>query len=194
MRIRGLLVIVCLFGISAVSAQEQGGGAAGQPTAEVVSAPQEPENVVGTPDEKGKMDYGSPMVEQKLAADHVFLVKYYSKDKEYGYTIEKPVMVGGSIMSGPKNEQRFLNALAGPNLERVTYKRLGSGWHFTTKNGIGGKTSDGLLDKYEVTYEGLSEPVFIYINMYDSDTLKIPVGFRKKYAPDSLPPAPEEVE
>ncbi|WP_255345422.1 hypothetical protein [Pontibacter sp. BAB1700] len=38
----------------------------------------------------------------------------------------------------------------------------------------------GLLDKYSITYEGLAEPIILYINMYDSDKLKVPVGFTLK--------------
>ena len=34
----------------------------------------------------------------------------------------------------------------------------------------------GVLDKYGVTYEGLAKGLVIYINMYDSDTLRVPVG------------------
>lgn len=92
--------------------------------------------------------------------------------------------------SGVKNEQRFLNALAGPNGERVTHHRLGSGHHFRTDNGF--IDNGGVLDIYEVTYEGLTEPKVLHVNMYDSDTLKIPVGFTMKYAPQRKPPEPDD--
>lgn len=38
----------------------------------------------------------------------------------------------------------------------------------------------GLLDIYEVSYEGLEKPVVIYINMYDAGELKAPVGLKYK--------------
>ena len=125
----------------------------------------------------GTMDYGSPRVKQELVYDQMFLVKEYTTDKAYGYTVEKPIMVGGGS-EGPKNERRFLNALTGPKGEQISYQRLGSCCSFYTKNGTFGDA--GLLDKYEITYEGLGTPIILYINMYDSDILKVPVGFTLK--------------
>ena len=81
----------------------------------------------------------------------------------------------GKEGGGPKDERRFLNALAGPNGEQISYHRLGSCCGFFTKNGLFGDS--GMLDKYEVTYEGLDKPIILYINMYDSDVLQVPVGF-----------------
>ena len=37
----------------------------------------------------------------------------------------------------------------------------------------------GLLDRYEVTYPGLEKPVVLYLNYYDYERPKIPVGFSK---------------
>jgi hypothetical protein len=84
-------------------------------------------------------------------------------------------MVGG-ISEGPKNERRFLNALAGPNGEKISYNRLGSCCPFNTKNSPFG----GMLDKYEITYPGLEKSLIIYINMYDSKELVVPVGLKLK--------------
>lgn len=127
---------------------------------------------------KGFGTYGSPNVQQELASDDRFKVEVYSEDPTYGYSQENPIMVGGSVMNGPMNERRFLNALMGSNGEPRTYTRLGSCCHFKTKNGLNNDT--GLLDKYSVMHKGLEKEVILYINMYDSDTLKIPVGFKKK--------------
>lgn len=124
----------------------------------------------------GKMDvvdYGSPKVKQELLDEYTFKITQYSQDKTYGYTEENPVMVGG-VSEGPKNERRFLNALCGPNGEPIDYYRIGSCCPFKTKNSEWG----GMLDKYNVTYPGLEKPLIIYINMYDSDTLKVPVGLK----------------
>ena len=123
----------------------------------------------------GKAGYGSPNVKQELLNDQIFLIKEFATDKKYGYTEKNPIMVGGCITEGPKNERRFLNALAGPAGEQISYQRLGSCCHFSTRNGAIGNS--GLLDKYEITYEGLETPIVLYINMYDSDVLKVPVGF-----------------
>ena len=126
----------------------------------------------------GGKGYGSPNVKQKFVNDYMFLISEYTTDRTYAYTEKNPVMVGGSINEGPKNERRFLNALAGPEGEEINYRRLGSCCHFYTKNSA--YKNAGLLDKYEITYEGLETPIILYINMYDSDVLKVPVGFTLK--------------
>lgn len=126
----------------------------------------------------GMLDYGSPKVEQKLRDNQAFAINEVSKDKTYGYTVENPIMVGNMDNAGPLNERRFLNALSGPNGEEISYYRIGSCCHFKTKNSAFGDV--GMLDKYAVKYEGLKEEIILYINMYDSDALKIPVGFIKK--------------
>lgn len=66
-----------------------------------------------------------------------------------------------------------LNALAGPNGEKVAYERLGSCCPFKTKNAVFGDS--GMLDKYEITIEGSSKKIILYLNMYDSETLQVPV-------------------
>ena len=126
----------------------------------------------------GVPNYGSPNVKLELADNTTFKIEEMSEDKSYGYDRLNPIMVGGASQSeGPLNERRFLNALAGPNGEVISYKRLGSCCEFKTKNGM---MEGGLLDKYSVTYEGLADPIILYLNMYDADKLKVPVGFTLK--------------
>ncbi|MFN8005901.1 MAG: 2-dehydro-3-deoxyphosphooctonate aldolase [Terriglobia bacterium] len=93
--------------------------------------------------------------------------------KGYGYTKKDPIKVGNKDGSGSKNSRLYLNALLGPNGEIIQYERKGSCCPFKTPNGIMG---GGLLDIYEVTYKGLGKPVTLYVNMYDSSELLIPVG------------------
>ncbi len=132
-----------------------------------------------TTKQTGLIEFGSPNIEQILINDNTFQITQFSKDKTYGYEQSNPIMVGGvQNMEGPLNQRRFLNALAGPNGEEVGYYRVGSCCHFKTKNSTFGGT--GLLDIYNVFYEGLQEPLELYINMYDSDTLRVPVGFTLK--------------
>lgn len=110
----------------------------------------------------------------KLLDANTFKLDSVSTDETYAFTIQNPVLVGGENNSGVKNEQRFLNALLGPNGEDVTYNRLGSCCIFNSPNGfLGG----GLLDKYEVKIAGQEKPYIIYINMYDKGILKAPKGF-----------------
>ena len=110
--------------------------------------------------------------------NNTFELTSISSDHTYGYTEANPIKVGGARQSeGPSNERRFLNALLGPNGESIKYYRRGSCCNFKTDNGYFG---GGLLDMYEVTYEGLEKPVILYINMYDKEPLKAPKGFTFK--------------
>jgi len=136
-----------------------------------------------TPENKGKTSsnagYGSPRVKQELLNDQMFLITEYSTDETYGYSESNPIMVGGAKeKEGVQNETRFLRALAGPLGFPVTYKRVGSCCPFYTENGNIGEDGKGrgMLDVYEVIHDSLNEPVKLYINMYDSDVLKVPVG------------------
>jgi len=135
------------------------------------------EEAEGAAQEAGdeRLDYGSPRVQQELLDEHTFLIREYATDKSYGYVEQNPIMVGGG---SPRNQRRFLNALTGPGGEQISYQRRGSCCFFRTQNGIFGDT--GLLDVYVITYAGLGAPIILYINMYDSDVLKVPVGFRLK--------------
>ena len=124
---------------------------------------------------------GSPTYSGAMAAkldNNTFELKEISTDGTYGYSENNSVKVGGVKSSeGPLNERRFLNALLGPNGETVSYTRTGSCCPFKTPNGFSGA---GLLDRYEVSYEGLEKPVYIFINMYDFGELMAPRGFTFK--------------
>ena len=116
--------------------------------------------------------------ERVLVNSQTFLLTEISADKSYGYTEDNPIKVGGvDKKEGPLNERRFLNALAGPQGEKVSYYRLGSCCIFDTENGLNGR---GLLDNYRVPWEGSQDTVSSYINMYDYGQLKAPVGFTIK--------------
>ena len=100
--------------------------------------------------------------------------KEVSIPNNYGLTEDTAIKTGG----GPKGERDYLDLLCGPNGEKIKYKRLGSCCAFETPNSAFNNT--GLLDIYEVTYEGLSEPVKVYLNMYDPPNGEFfaPPGFR----------------
>lgn len=109
-----------------------------------------------------------------LGTNNAFIVTQTAEEASYGYTQKNPIKVGGvKDQEGPLNQRRFLNALAGPNGEPISYQRLGSCCAFKTKNGLMG---EGMLDRYELVWEGLEKPLILYINMYDHDELKIPAG------------------
>lgn len=106
--------------------------------------------------------------------DNTYLLTKYSRDSTYAYTAANAVKVGGAKDSnGPKNERRYLNALLGPNGEPTKYHRLGSCCNFKSPNGLFG---GGVMDLYEVYWNGCKDTLNIYINMYDEGNLEIPVG------------------
>ena len=97
-------------------------------------------------------------------------------ESTYGYTQKNPIKVGGDL-NGPVNERKYLNSLSGPNGERVFFNRQGSCCPFDSKNSSFG---GGMLDKYSVYYEGIKDTATFYINMYDKERLKAPIGFKFK--------------
>lgn len=88
----------------------------------------------------------------------------------YGLVPENPVRVGG----GPQGQRAYLEALRGPGGELVVSRRIGHCCEFETPLSFGGW---GVLDVYEVTYEGLDTPVRLYLNMYDAEPVHPPPGF-----------------
>ena len=101
-----------------------------------------------------------------------------AQDPSYGYSADNPIMVGGANDSeGPSNERRFLKCLSGPNGEPLEFERERSCCGFDTENSPFGS---GLLDIYLIRWEGQSEPVQLYINMYDYAPLKVPQGFTRR--------------
>jgi hypothetical protein len=112
----------------------------------------------------------------ELLNANTFKLTEVSTDETYGYSEKNAIQVGGARdQAGPTNERRFLNALLGPNGETVSFQRLGSCCAVKSKNALFGDMA--LLDKYEVTYDGLEKPIILYINMYDYSPLKAPKGF-----------------
>lgn len=118
-------------------------------------------------------------VKTSLLDSHTFLLGEISLDPTYGLSEKNPIEVGGvDKEEGPLNERRFLNALAGPNGERISYYRAGSCCPVKSENALWGGMA--MLDNYRVTWQGAKDTVSIYINMYDYGELKAPVGFTIK--------------
>lgn len=117
-------------------------------------------------------------VKNQLKNAQTFLLTEISTDPTYGFSQKNPIAVGGNSQNeGPQNERRFLNALAGPNGEKITYFRAGSCCPTKSDSAPFGMA---MLDNYRVTWENSKDTVSIFINMYDSGTLKAPVGFTIK--------------
>ena len=113
-----------------------------------------------------------------LLNNNTFEIKEYSKDKRYGYDMNYPINVFfGGTWSETNNEYRFLNALAGPNGEKINYKKLESCCPFPTKRSEMGA---GLLSVYELRWEGQKNPITLYLNIYEKGVLMVPVGLTLK--------------
>lgn len=113
-----------------------------------------------------------------LKDDNTFRLAGVASDSTYGLAPENPVLVGGiQIRQGPWNSRRYLNALAGPKGEEVTYERAGS---CCPIEGEPGQAGQALLDHYRVIWAGAADSVSLYLNLYTEGELKAPVGFTVK--------------
>jgi hypothetical protein len=111
----------------------------------------------------------------QLTASNTFVITEFSQDSKYGYNPDYPINV---FYMNTKNliinQERFLNALSGPNGEKIFFKKLEICCPFPTKNcEMGG----GFLDQYEITWVGLKQPKKLYLNCYEKVDLMVPVGF-----------------
>ncbi|RTZ03779.1 2-dehydro-3-deoxyphosphooctonate aldolase [Flavobacterium bomense] len=113
-----------------------------------------------------------------LSQDYTFVITQYSTNKKYGYDKDYPVNI---FFNNTKNEtinqERFLNALAGPNGEKITYTKQESCCPFPTKRSDMGA---GFLDIYELKWNGQKEPLLLYLNIYEKGILMVPVGLTLK--------------
>ncbi len=113
-----------------------------------------------------------------LSANNTFVITQYSKDKNYGYNADYPINIFyQNTKNDTINQPRFLNALAGPKGEAITYKKLENCCPFPTKKSEMGV---GLLDVYEIKWKGQVKPVKLYLNIYEKGILMVPIGFTLK--------------
>ncbi len=114
----------------------------------------------------------------QLTSQNTFVLKTYSTDKKYGYDQDYPINIFFRDASlAQQNEERFLNALAGPNGEKVTYTKTGICCPFPNKRNEMGVAS---LAIYVIRWEGQKKPVTLYLNAYEKGALMIPVGFTNR--------------
>ena len=113
-----------------------------------------------------------------LSKDNTFVITEYSKDKKYGYDADYPINLFFQNTRNEKlNQERFLNALAGPKGEKITYTKLESCCPFPTKRTDLGA---GFLDVYELKWDGQKKPIKIYLNIYEKGILRVPMGLSLK--------------
>jgi hypothetical protein len=89
-----------------------------------------------------------------------------STDPTYGLTPENPILIGGEVDEGLQREKAFLDNLRGPNGEAVRSYRMVT----TNVNGL-------IVDIYLVTYEGLADPVELFLTSYEYNDPTAPLGF-----------------
>ena len=109
-----------------------------------------------------------------VTKDNTFVITKYSDDKKYGYDEDYPINIFyRNTLNDKINQERFLNALAGPKGEKITYSKLESCCPFPTKRTDLGA---GLLDVYELKWEGQKKPIKLYLNIFEKGILMVPVG------------------
>lgn len=114
----------------------------------------------------------------QLSKYNTFVLIAYSKDPKYGYNKDYPINVFyRNTRDESINQERFLNALAGPKGEQINFKKLESCCPFPTKNSEMGA---GFVDVYEITWQGQKKPLTLYVNMYDKGLLMVPMGLSLK--------------
>jgi hypothetical protein len=113
-----------------------------------------------------------------LSKDNIFVITAYSKDKKYGYDKDYPINIFfNNTKNETVNQQRFLNALAGPNGEKITFTKLESCCPFPTKRS---ELGAGFLEVFEIKWAGQKKPVLLYLNIYEKGVLMVPVGLTLK--------------
>lgn len=114
----------------------------------------------------------------KLTKENTFVITEFSNDPKYAFNKDYPVnLFYKNTKNDTINQPRFLNALAGPKGEKIKYRKLENCCPFPTKrNEIG----VGMLDVYEITWEGQAKPLKIYLNIYEKGYVKVPMGLTLK--------------
>lgn len=87
-------------------------------------------------------------------------------DPTYGTTVENPVKLGGGARTVAAREQQYLKALRGPAGEVVSFKRSGS--YQSPERTI--------LDRYELSWPGRSEPFVMFLDAYRWESPRAPQG------------------
>lgn len=106
-----------------------------------------------------------PCGESGVGGQGPVIVVTPTDDPTYGYTQANPIRVGG--VSG-YHEERYLRGLWGPQGQPIRFERLGSCCPMP---------EGGLLDALLVHYEGLGDPVVLFLDAYHPGPLYVPVGF-----------------
>ena len=110
--------------------------------------------------------------------DGHYVITEYSNDSKYGYDRDYPINLGfENEKYGSRSIDYFFNALSGTNGEKISYVKTESCCPFPTKRSVMG---GGILDLYEVTFQGNNKKVVLYFNIFDKGKIMCPNGFTIK--------------
>jgi hypothetical protein len=89
-------------------------------------------------------------------------------DPTYGLSPENPIRLGSvNLYDGVARMEAYLNTLRGPKFEEISYTRLNPIF-----NG-----AEQVVDRYEISYAGLPEPITLYFDMYTYKAPMAPASF-----------------
>ncbi|RTQ46544.1 hypothetical protein EJV47_21570 [Hymenobacter gummosus] len=108
---------------------------------------------------------------QEYLVDGALKLSGQSTDKEYGYKDDYAHCIK---VGSPANIIAFINALRGPQGQKVHIVRTGSCCPYEWNEGPNGI---GLLARWQVIYDGLDQPITLYLNKNVYDNPLCPVGF-----------------
>lgn len=112
----------------------------------------------------------------------VFLISELSHDPRYGYDKNYPInLFYKSTANDSINQPRFLDALAGPKGEKISYRKVETCCPFPIGRSDMGA---GTMDVFEIVWPGQTKPVRLYLNIYGKGYLRVPMGFSLKKPKD----------
>lgn len=107
-----------------------------------------------------------------------------AEDPSYGLSEASPIKVGDLNTDKPderarRNRTFYLLSLRGPDGQAVHYRRLGTCGMYedATVRGVMAESGGGVLDCYEVWYEGSRSRAVLYLDVYRFESPQIPPGF-----------------
>lgn len=107
-----------------------------------------------------------------------FILTETTSDEKFGYDKDYPINLGfENEKYSPKNIPLFFNALEGPNGEKIIYTKVDSCCPFPSKKSVMGA---GTLEIYQITFEGSTTSVLLYLNIYEKGNVLCPKGFKIK--------------
>ncbi len=117
-------------------------------------------------------------ISPELIDKHTYLLVEKATDKKYGYHPDYPVNLGfGLLDQREANQEKFLNALQGPNGEKISYAHHENCCPFPSNTSPLGS---GMLDVYLISWNTNQKPLTLYLNTFEKGKILIPVGLTAK--------------